>query len=702
MTHDSNQRLIILQTSEITSFSPSELLKTLRSFPFLTDYNLALYSRPVGIVAQAGPIFDCFAPLHATSLCGDTCRTGYEESARTAIDDGKISVFRCPAGILCFTVPFKFAGGNFSCLLGGGVRENIFDLETLDMMSGASSLDPFKLIEDLESIPAVSMEQLSQTAERAGKLLASLHEGNLYAFMLEKTLTRLEAISAVIRQIGRVDKAEDAISLFSETLGLLFDFPMIAVGLPLSDAKGFCLKGTWGLPRELGILHESHLPKFNPSHGAIGSVPLEEPFRQILGGTKAEKLVLIPLKMDRELHGIIAILDSELHPHESMLIDLLTSKLAAKLDQLKRDMIQQTEKAATERLIGFISSLSLTENNDELHQRILEFAAELMHADSGSLMLIEEGCEKLQIKAALGLNEQLAKIISLKIGSGISGRVAATGQPIVVVDIEKDRRTAGQNRPRFKSKSFISVPLRLRGNTIGVLNLSDRRTGAPFTEIDLRLLTTFAQQASLLIERRQYLERASELEQLSVTDALTSLYNRRFLEKRLNEEISRCKRSNAAFTVMLIDIDHFKIYNDICGHLAGDSALRKTARLLGISARQMDIVTRYGGEEFCVVLPDAHKKEAMLVAERIRRQIENEPFAYEERLPKGKLTASIGFSSFPDDGQTLKELINTADIALYRAKARGRNRTVVFEPAMKLPTADIPHVQPSPLTALSL
>ncbi|MBI1921939.1 MAG: diguanylate cyclase [Geobacter sp.] len=690
----------MLQTSEITSFSSSELLRTLKSFPFLADYNLALYSRPGGIVAQAGPIFDCFVPLHATSLCGDSCRTGYEESARAAIDSGKTSVFRCPAGILCFAVPFRFSGGNSFCLLGGGVRENIFDLELLDKMSAASSLDPFKLIEDMESIPAVSMDQLAQTAERAGKLLASLHEGNLYAFMLEKTLTRLEAISAVIRQIGRLDTADDAISLFSETLGLLFDFPMIAVGLPLSDAKGFCLKGTWGLPRELGILSGSHLPKFNTTDGAINSVPLDEPFRKILGGVKAEKLVLLPLKTDRELHGIIAILDCELHPHESMLVDLLMAKLAAKLAQLMRDTIQQSEKAANERLIKFISSLSLTENNDELHQRILGFAAELLHADSGSLMLIEEGGEKLQIKAVLGLNEQLAKIISLKIGSGIAGRVAATGQPLVVVDIEKDRRTAGQNRPRFKSKSFISVPLTLRGKTIGVLNLSDRRTGAPFTETDLRLLTTFAQQASLLIERRHYLERASELEQLSVTDALTGLYNRRFLEKRLDEEISRCKRGNASFTVMLIDIDHFKIYNDICGHLAGDAALKKTARLLGISARQMDIVTRYGGEEFCVVLPNAHKKEAMLVAERIRRQIENEPFAYEERLPKGKLTASIGFSSFPDDGQTLKDLINTADIALYRAKARGRNRTVVFEPAMKLPASDFPTNHTYSLTTL--
>lgn len=693
----------MLQPSELTIFSPNELLQTLRNFTFLSDYSLALYTRPSGIVAQAGPVFDCCAPLFTTQLCGATCRSGYEESAKASIDDGKISVFRCPAGILCFTVPFKFAGGNLFCLLGGGVRENIFDLETIEKISVASSVDPFQLIEEMEPIPAVSMEQLAQTAEQAGKLLASLNEGNLYAFMLEKTLKRLEVISAVIRQIVRSETAEDAVSLFSETLGLLFDFPMIAVGLPLPDARGFSLKGTWGVRGEIGILHEVDESKFAPLQAACKAVPMDEQFRQLFSGVKSGKLILLPIKSGSELLGLIVILDSDLLPHETMLIDLLISKLATKLDQLKRDMIQKSEKDATERLIGFLSALSLTENNDELHQRILEFAAELMQADSGSLMLIENSGEKLQIKAAMGLNEQLAKIISLKIGSGISGRVAATGQPLVVVDIEKDRRTSGQCRPRFKSKSFISVPLRLRGNTIGVLNLSDRQTGAPFTEIDLRLLTTFAQQASLLIERRQYMERTSELEQLSVTDSLTCLYNRRFLEKRMDEEISRCKRSNATFTVMLIDIDHFKKYNDICGHLAGDAALRKTAKLLASCARQMDIVTRYGGEEFCVVLPNAHKKEAMLVAERIRRHIENEPFDCEEGLPKGKLTASIGFSSFPGDGQTQKELINTADIALYRAKAWGRNRTVVFEPAMnmKLATTDFSQVHPPPLTALS-
>jgi diguanylate cyclase (GGDEF)-like protein len=263
--------------------------------------------------------------------------------------------------------------------------------------------------------------------------------------------------------------------------------------------------------------------------------------------------------------------------------------------------------------------------------------------------------------------------MSVRMGSGIAGKVAASGTPFLVNDIEVDERIAALNRPRFKTKSFISVPLLFKGEPLGVLNLSDKKNHGIFTKADLNILTPFVNHAAAMIKRAGSLERVELLEQLSITDALTELYNRRFLEKRMEEELNRSERNGLPLTVMLIDLDNFKIYNDVCGHIAGDRALKKAAQVLRNSVREMDVVTRYGGEEFCVLLPGTTKREAIFVAERVRRGIESELFSGEEHLPQGRLTTSIGLSSFPEDGFTATDLINASDVALYQAKAEGRN-----------------------------
>ena len=257
--------------------------------------------------------------------------------------------------------------------------------------------------------------------------------------------------------------------------------------------------------------------------------------------------------------------------------------------------------------------------------------------------------------------------------------MARSGFPLLVTDIEKDARTSTPNRPRYKTKSFLSVPVRRRQQTLGVLNLADKADGSPFTEGDLQLLATIAGHAGQLFDRSRRLERTTQLEELSVTDPLTGLFNRRFLEKRLEEEINRSVRQHLAFTLMMIDLDHFKVYNDRCGHLAGDQALQKTAELLRGSAREMDIVTRFGGEEFCILLPGTSKKESILVAERIRRALENTPFPLEKELPLGRLTASIGVAAYPEDGRAAHDLLDAADVALYQAKGAGRNRIALCD-----------------------
>jgi diguanylate cyclase (GGDEF)-like protein len=180
------------------------------------------------------------------------------------------------------------------------------------------------------------------------------------------------------------------------------------------------------------------------------------------------------------------------------------------------------------------------------------------------------------------------------------------------------------------------------------------------------LTRAFAHLVSRLRER----EGQTELERLSVTDALTGLYNRRHLMGTLANEVQRSRRLRRTFTVLMADVDHFKRFNDTGGHLAGDAALVKVAEILRKSTRGVDSVARYGGEEFLVMLIEAPLATAAIVAERIRARVASEPFE------GGKVTVSIGIAEYPSHGDTPEEMIASADAAMYKAKSQGRDRVV--------------------------
>lgn len=188
----------------------------------------------------------------------------------------------------------------------------------------------------------------------------------------------------------------------------------------------------------------------------------------------------------------------------------------------------------------------------------------------------------------------------------------------------------------------------------------------------------------LLALKELYKERARELravmeklEEVSITDDLTQIYNHRYLISRLHYEFERAKRYGFTISFIMLDIDHFKKYNDNNGHLAGDDALRKVAKLIHGAIRETDIVGRYGGEEFAVILLHSDMAQMTEVAERIRRAIEEAPFPNEELQPMGRITVSIGGSCLCDGMMTMEDLIKSADEALYRAKRNGRNQVII-------------------------
>ena len=162
--------------------------------------------------------------------------------------------------------------------------------------------------------------------------------------------------------------------------------------------------------------------------------------------------------------------------------------------------------------------------------------------------------------------------------------------------------------------------------------------------------------------------------ELSITDPLTRLYNRRYLNERLEEEIQRAKRYDKQLTALLVDIDYFKNYNDLYGHLEGDEVLKEMARLFQDNTRHADIVARFGGEEFVILLPEINKENGRIAAEKLRSKIENVKIKGEEALPDGNLTISIGYATYPQDADNVTDLLDLADKALYMSKESGRNR----------------------------
>jgi diguanylate cyclase (GGDEF)-like protein len=226
---------------------------------------------------------------------------------------------------------------------------------------------------------------------------------------------------------------------------------------------------------------------------------------------------------------------------------------------------------------------------------------------------------------------------------------------------------------------------------LGLLTGGAARVSAGDLEVDVPVRTrseigylteVFNRMVAKLREGRQELAAANEalreknkqLEELSITDSLTGLYNRTHLMDTLAGEVARSRRHNRPFTLLIMDIDHFKTYNDTYGHLAGDEALRRTGFLLKESIRTSDYAARYGGEEFILILPETGAEDGVEMAERIRNQI-----AEKEMGSDGsplKVTVSVGVASFPRDGDDPHSLMKRADAALYEAKRRGRNRVV--------------------------
>ena len=314
--------------------------------------------------------------------------------------------------------------------------------------------------------------------------------------------------------------------------------------------------------------------------------------------------------------------------------------------------------------------LSSTLDLEKIAALIVKMALTIIgRSDRALLFLIDESKQELELFAS----RQAAGLSPIKAKKGeIFDRWAVKQRKsLIVEDLDNDFRfsaealSASQDRD---FKSIIGVPVMSERKVTGVLRMDSREKDA-YTQDDLRLLNIISDLAAVCIENSKLYQKTNEL---AIRDGLTGLYVQKYFKEKLDTEVKRTISGKKKFSVLMIDLDFFKDCNDKYGHTAGDILLVKIAEVLKNSAGEAHIVSRYGGEEFAILLSELNRKEAIKIAETIRGNVEKTVFTL--RRHTVNMTISIGISSFPDDGYLAEALLKKADENLYKAKQNGRNR----------------------------
>jgi diguanylate cyclase (GGDEF)-like protein len=293
------------------------------------------------------------------------------------------------------------------------------------------------------------------------------------------------------------------------------------------------------------------------------------------------------------------------------------------------------------------------------------------------LMLIDENGNELLLRSHFGLSRRSANQTRYPLNGNIFGEAIKRRRHIYLSDVQDAamRHQLPTGIPP-NGGAFLALPLIAEnGRVVGMLSLFRRRSDS-FAAKEIELLRKIAGQVGQVIDTIFAYQHTREL---SYTDELTRVFNRRYFNQRFEREMQRAQRYGRALSLIMVDIDHFKTFNDTHGHLWGDTTLKQVAQILEKSLRKADVLARFGGEEFVVLLPEIDKEHGRKVAEKLRRAIERTDFPKSATQPLGRLTISLGLAAFPEDAKEAEALIDHADQGLYLAKSRGRNQIGVHE-----------------------
>jgi diguanylate cyclase (GGDEF)-like protein len=366
-------------------------------------------------------------------------------------------------------------------------------------------------------------------------------------------------------------------------------------------------------------------------------------------------------------------------PVDPAIVEVLLDRerqLADLRQRVRRESLRSRDAEA--RMQAHAAIVRLTSNELD-PQRIMDVAMErvreFLTLRAWMFLMSDPEQGLLTVERTFGEGMSALKGRRYGMGEGVAGRAAQRRQPVLLDDAGISAFGPTDSSKPVPARSVVAVPLLSRGRLIGVVAAVDRVRAGHFTNHDARLLATLLEPAGVAIDNALLLRKSEEL---SITDDLTKLYNSRFLNSTLRREVERSKRYRTPVSLIFLDLDGFKNVNDQHGHLWGSRTLVEVGKVVARTVREIDVVARFGGDEFTVILPQTGPEGAAIIAERIRQRIEETPFLAAHGL-EVRITASLGIASFPDHGQSKDDLLARADHAMYVVKGRGKNGVALAE-----------------------
>lgn len=650
-----------------------------RSIATVTGLSFSTMNRNGRIIAEAGD----------TSLCrllgseGEqgTCRDSCTAAAGRAQRENATRHFRCSAGLECFVSPVRVNGRPVGAVLGGRILEKAPDLAFFQELARKSGHAEEKVLRAVGGLQIGSSRNLTRIAEMVEQTSEAVFSG---AFRYHKAQKRLSLLTSLFRLGTDLTPEKDpheVHALIVNTVSILFDVEGACLYLEDRESGTFKLKtvfgsaGTYGLPLEMER-DFAFLADLLERREAI----VTDDYHRLLRSGLPEKVrsaATFPLLFGEEVRGVLMIINTAFEESDSDLIFAFCNQAATAIQNtmLKKELREKEEE--TGRLVRVQKRIGTILERDLLLEALFEETAGMTGAEQASLMVLNPRTNELVVRLARGEHSAVIRKVALGPGEGIAGKVAQRGLPLVVPDLEKDERFRRRRRRRYRSNTFLIVPVMAGGSVAAVINLADKADG-PFTRADLEAVMAVLGHASIALQRSDLYARTKELQKISTTDPLTQLVNRRYFQRRSQEEIMRSQRYNLPLSLVMLDLDDFKGHNDRLGHIAGDGILVNVSKTLSETVRSIDVVSRFGGEEFAILSPQTGAEEALRVAERVREAVSTNPLSPGRDSSTVNVSLSAGVATYPEQAGSLQELLDNADRALYRAKRSGKNRVLLY------------------------
>jgi diguanylate cyclase (GGDEF)-like protein len=659
------------------------IAKGLESMSCLTRMHFALYDDKQHMVASSSSQDTLLSELKTNSiLLQDRYKVFIDRQLKLALIRHEPFSVQGPTGQYHTFIPLHCEGGCMTILV-EAFYSSVADFERFYFSESGQALGISKRSEEewLKDIRIYSSEEITPVLEHIRSILQTLIASEFDNKKLSKYSQQSKTIISIMSDVNSNYSVHNIYQIVIDAVIFLFGINTAAI-FTKKDGRYHpeVLEGSKKqLIQDLRLSDDNKLITRAATAGTTVSTMNNHELLHAGFPEDMNFVTLFPVNSDTCLLGILAIFNSSIDAETCQSITNLC-KITAYLCGIsrKREELETTAVQLNLLSIQASSLYPLYRDRSRLYEGIVSEASNLAGAEKCSLMMAQDN-GILEVRASMGGNQGLMENVRVRRGEGISGQVYEQGLPVLVNGKDEIRRYGNAPRSHYKTLSSLSLPLNVADEIIGVLNLSDKRSGSSFIQSDISLLSPFLLQVSALLKLGVYYDNVEELKKLSMTDSLTTLFNRRYFDIRLEEEFLRAKRYSLVLSLAILDIDDFKPFNDTEGHLAGDIILKEVAYIMTGAVRSHDILARFGGEEFAIIMPQTSGFDAFRISERIRENIKRNIKPTWKQYHKNQLTISSGITTYPECGTMKEEILRYADKALYRAKNLGKDRTILWK-----------------------